>query len=652
VTPAFALLGQSGPFAKAIDGFIPRVAQQELAQAIEQTIQARGQLIAEAGTGTGKTYAYLVPALISGRKTIISTGTKALQDQLFHRDLPQVRRTLGLGEAKLALLKGRANYICLHRLERTIKEGVTQRALLAELKTVRDWTPKTKSGDRAEIPGLSEDAAIWPFVTSNAENCLGTDCAFWEDCFVVKARRRAQAADLVVVNHHLLFSDMAVRREGFGELLPGAQVYVLDEAHQIAEAATSFFSTSVGYRQLLELARDSLAEAAIATGALALLRDPAQSLEKSLKDFRIALMPFAAKAPLLPLLQEAEVRQALEPLRDALRALQRVLGEQAERSDGLKSCAARADELNTRLDFVCTDSPDEVRWYELFTVGFALHATPLDVAGPLGEFREKSGAAWIYTSATLAVGADFRHFQHETGAFDAQTLCLDSPFDYEKQALLYLPKLTLEPTQDGYTQAVLDAAIGVLKASRGRAFLLFTSHRALREAAEYLTDRVPFPIFAQGTAPRAQLLKQFEKSGNGVLLGAASFWEGVDVPGDALSVVIIDKLPFRQIGDPVLEAKLEDIRNRGGNPFGTYQLPQAILALKQGVGRLIRTVNDRGVLMLADPRLRSKSYGRTFLQSLPKMTQCEQLSVVEAFFNAPHQISRADVAPMSQNLEP
>jgi ATP-dependent DNA helicase DinG len=627
------LLGEHGPFAQTVDGFRTRIAQLELAQAIETAINDKKQLIAEAGTGTGKTYAYLVPALNSGKKTIVSTGTKALQDQLFHRDLPLVRRTLGLNDKKLALLKGRANYVCLHRLERTLKEGVTNKSLLNELKIVRDWTPKTKSGDRAEIPGLPEDAGIWPFVTSNADNCLGSECPFWEDCYVVKARRRAQAADLVVVNHHLLFSDMAMRREGFGELLPGAQTYILDEAHQIAEAATSFFSQSVSYRQLLDLVRDCVAEGVAASGALSVLRDPLAAFEKALKDFRISLSPFAAKAPLKPLLAEEEVLLTLTPMLSSFQGLLETLQSQAERSEGLNSCAVRAAELQTRLLHVLGDVPDEVQWYELFTVGFALHATPLDVAEPLGDFREKTGAAWIYTSATLAVGEDFRHFQHETGAFEAGTLRLDSPFDYANQALLYMPKLGLEPNNEGYTHAVLEAAIPVLHASKGRAFLLFTSHRALKEAAEYLPSRIAFPLFIQGQAPRGQLLDGFIKSGNGVLLGAASFWEGVDVPGDALSAVIIDKLPFRQINDPVVEAKCADIEARGGNAFAHYQLPQAVLSLKQGVGRLIRTVKDRGLLMLADPRLLSKAYGRTFLNSIPKMQRTDQVVDVQAFFD-------------------
>ncbi len=604
---AYEALGLEGSFAKNVDGFKPRVGQQELALAIEQAIETRGQLVAEAGTGTGKTYAYLVPAMLSGLKVIVSTGTKTLQDQLFQRDVPTVRRALGASELNVALLKGRSNYVCLHRLERTIKEGVTHRDMLSQLAKVREWVPKTKSGDRAEIPGLAEDASIWPLVTSNAENCLGTECPFWEDCYVVKARRRAQSADLVIVNHHLLFSDMAIKREGFGEVLPGAQVYVIDEAHQVAESATMFFSQTLGYRQLLELARDAMAESLIAKGASAEIREPAMALEKTVKDFRLSLNPYATKAPLMPVLGEPLVAEAAEKLVAALASLAMVLEAQAERTEGLKSCTARAGECAERLLKIFTDTPEEVRWYELFQTGFQLHATPLDIAGPLAQFRERTKAAWIYTSATLAVGTDFKHFQHETGAFDAATLKVDSPFDFAKQSLLYLPKLGVEPNQEGYTTAVLQAALPALQASRGRAFLLFTSHRALSEAALWLADRVKFPMFVQGSAPRAQLLRDFQKAGNGILLGAASFWEGVDVPGDALSLVVIDKLPFRQIGDPVLEAKIESIESRGGNGFAHYQLPQAVLALKQGVGRVFRKVSDRGVMMLCDPRLRIKS---------------------------------------------
>ena len=633
---AFELLGEHGPLAQELDGFKPRVAQQELAQAIERAIDEKSQLIAEAGTGTGKTYAYLAPALRSGKKVIVSTGTKTLQDQLFHRDLPRLRKALALNDVKVALLKGRANYICLHRLDRTVKEGrLANLELVQQLARVREWAPKSKSGDRSEIPGLSEDAQIWPLVTSNAENCLGTECSFWDDCHVVKARRRAQSADLVVVNHHLLFSDMAVKRDGFGEVLPGAQVYVLDEAHQIAESASSFFSTSVGMRQLLELSRDAIAECASQPGALDILREPAMALERAAKDLRIAFTPYAAKAPLAPVLVEPELLEAFNAMLDKLGELHEALNTQAERSDGLKSCGDRAGELAARMEKFSSESPDEVRWYELFASAFIMHSTPLDIASPLAEFRVQTGAAWIYTSATLAVGDSFSHFQHETGAFDAATLKLDSPFDFRQQTLLYLPPLPLEPNAPGYTLAVVDAAIPVLHASKGRAFMLFTSHRALKEAAIELKSRTNFPLFVQGEAPRAQLLTQFQKSGDGVLLGAASFWEGVDVPGDALSVVIIDKLPFGQIGDPVLEAKLDAIRSRGGNPFIHYQLPAAVLALKQGVGRLIRTVHDRGVLVLCDPRLKTKAYGKTFLKSLPNMPQSDQIESVQGFFDGP-----------------
>lgn len=630
---AAALLGPDGPFAKADPGFLPRAAQQTLSSAIENCLAERGELIAEAGTGTGKTFAYLVPALQSGLKVIVSTGTKALQDQLFHRDLPRVRSTLGLSNVKLALLKGRSNYLCLHRLERTVKDGeLTSRGLVGQLNKVRSWAPRALTGDRAELAALPEDAPIWPYVTSTAENCLGSECPSWDDCYVVKARRRAQSADLVVVNHHLLFSDMAVRREGFGEVLPGAQAYILDEAHQIAESATSFFSTSISLRQITELVRDTQGEAVLATGSLSALRGPGAELEKAGKDFRLALGVYAAKAPLAPVLGEPDADAAFTVLEAAMRGFAQALNAQSERSEGLSSCAERAEDLLARLTLMRTDGDAQVRWYELFASGFMLNCTPLDIANPLTAFRQQTGAAWIYTSATLAVGEDFSHFQHETGAFGAQTLKLQSPFDYSRQALLYLPRIALEPNATGYTSAVLSAALPVLKASGGRAFLLFTSHRALREAAEWLPDQVDFPLYVQGAAPRNVLLREFQESGNGVLLGAASFWEGVDVPGDALSLVIIDKLPFGQIGDPVLEAKMEAIRARGGNPFAHFQLPSAVLALKQGVGRLIRKVDDRGVLMLCDPRLISKGYGRIFISSLPDMQRTRELAEVERFF--------------------
>ncbi len=628
-------LSDGGQLARAIDGFRPRPQQVRMAEAVSSCIEDHGCLIAEAGTGTGKTYAYLVPALLSGRRTIISTGTRALQDQLYHRDLPRVREALGIG-CKTALLKGRSNYLCWYRLERARGEGrFGSREQVAQLAQVHAWAGRTSRGDVAELDSIPEDSPLWPQVTSTAENCLGSECPFWEECFVVRARAAAQAADVVVVNHHLLFADMALKQEGFGEILPGAQAFVLDEAHQLPELASQFFSVTVSHRQLQDLARDALAECAEVTGALAELQTPVRALEQCLREMRLALDPLPSRAAFDRLLEHADAETALRALQDGVTELARVLASQAERSPGFKACAERADDLIEKLRELDQDLPGQVRWYETTARGFALSQTPLDVAAPLRGYREKSGAAWVFTSATLAVGGRFQHFAIQLGLGEPDTLLEPSPFDYPEQALAYLPKGLPEPSAPHFGDALLAAVEPVLQASNGRAFLLFTSHRALREAAEKLHDRLPFPLFVQGTMPRTALLDAFRASGNGVLLGAASFWEGVDVAGDALTVVVIDKLPFAAPDDPVLEARLEALRRRGGNPFRDWQLPSAVIALKQGAGRLIRTHSDRGVLLLGDLRLVTKPYGRIFIDSLPPFARTRELQQVVDFLRNP-----------------
>ncbi|GMU43628.1 MAG: ATP-dependent helicase [Lysobacterales bacterium] len=625
-------LGPESPFA-ADPNFTPRGQQQRMATAIEAALDERGALIVEAGTGTGKTFAYLVPVLLQNRRVIVSTGTKTLQDQLFHRDLPRVCATLKLNPKK-ALLKGRANYLCLHRLELAEEQArLASREAVRDLAQIRAWARLTRAGDRMELDAVPEDSSVWPWVTSTADNCLGSECPKFNDCFVVKARRKAQESDVVVVNHHLLFADLAIKREGFGEILPGAQAFILDEAHQIAEVASQFFTTSLSFRQLVELCRDTLTEAGAQAGALALLKAPVGEVEQRSREFRLALDNLPIKGPWWAAAGQPGVEDARATLEAALTALASAIESQAERSTGLAACSARAAEAVTRMQRACGGAREgEVCWYELFQRGYALHATPLDAAEPLAEYREASRAAWVATSATLAVGSSFALFQATTGFGDAATLQLDSPFDYPNQALLYQPLRLPEPNQRGYTEAVVDATLPVLAASKGRAFLLFTSHRALREAAEILRARTRYPLFVQGERPRPALLADFIASGNGVLLGAASFWEGVDVPGEALSVVVIDKLPFAQLGDPVMEARLEAIRQSGGNPFRDYQLPSAVLALKQGAGRLIRSSRDRGVLMLCDPRINTKAYGRQFLDSLPPMRRTRAVADVEDFF--------------------
>jgi ATP-dependent DNA helicase DinG len=606
------LLGPDGPFANEIQNFTPRDCQQQMAEAVEEAIADAQILIAEAGTGTGKTFAYLVPALQSGKRVIVSTGTKTLQDQLFHRDLPRVRDVLG-ARLRTSLLKGRANYLCLYRLEQTAKDGrLTSRDQVGQLQSIREWSKRSASGDRGEFAEVPEDSPLWPRVTSTAENCLGAECPLYGDCFVVKARRAAQEADLVVVNHHLLFADLAIKQEGFGEILPGAHAFILDEAHQIPDLAGQFFSTSITARQINELASDTLAECGSVTGALAGLREPVEAIAPLVKRVRLALDRLPAKGSFAAIENLATAQTELHALEEALRKLGEALAAQAERSRGLASAHERAETLTAQ--------------------GFSFHATPLDLAPPLRALREQSRASWIFTSATLSVAGEFDHFARQLGLDDPVTASLPSPFDYARQALTYLPKGLPDPNAPDYTDRVVASARPVLEAARGRTFLLFTSHRALKRAAELLAD-LPFPLFVQGTAPRHQLLTEFRESGNGVLLGAASFWEGVDVAGEALSCVIIDKLPFAAPDDPVLEARLSALRDSGGNPFFEWQVPAAVIALKQGAGRLIRDVADRGVLMLCDPRLTTRAYGKLFLRSLPPMPVTRELSDVQDFFS-------------------
>jgi ATP-dependent DNA helicase DinG len=655
-----ALLGVDGPFAREVPNFAPREAQQTMARAVQQAIVGRETLVAEAGTGTGKTFAYLVPALLSGERVIISTGTKTLQDQLYFRDLPRVRSVLGV-QPKTALLKGRANYLCLYRLEQTVRDGGSLNATqVTQLATIRAWSARTRRGDRMELAEVPEESPLWPRVTSTAENCLGVECPFYADCHVFKARREAQEADVVVVNHHLLFADLALKQEGFGEILPDAAAFILDEAHQLPELAGQFFSQSVSARQLNDLAQDTLTECAGITGAIGLLLEPVQALQAAVRQLRLALEGLPARGAIGLLLARDTAAAALEEVQALLQVLSELLSSQAERSRGLANLHERAMLFASRLERIvgaasASDSergdgvydhgadaddttvvPDlapDVRWYERFPRGFALYVTPLDLADPMRALRERTQAAWIHTSATLSVAGKFGHFARQLGLDEPRTLLLRSPFDYAQQALCYLPSGLPDPNAREYTAAVIDAVLPVLQASAGRAFLLFTSHRALRHATELLQDKVPWPLFVQGTAPRPRLLEEFRACGHGVLLGAASFWEGVDVVGDALSVVVIDKLPFAAPDDPVLTARLAALEQSGINPFMGWQVPSAVIALKQGAGRLIRDVHDRGVLVLCDPRLSSKGYGKLFLASLPPMPRTHDLADVQAFFD-------------------
>lgn len=636
-----ALFSASGRLAEHITGFRPRQSQADMARAVAQAIATQSTLLAEAGTGTGKTFAYLVPALLWGGKVIVSTGTRNLQDQLFLRDLPLVRKALN-APVSVALLKGRANYVCHFHLERTQQNGrLTAREDVGYLREIGRFIKTTRSGDKSELARVPENATVWQLVTSTRDNCAGAECKHYQECFVMKARREAQQADVVVVNHHLFFADVALKDTGVAELLPAANTIIFDEAHQLPDTATLFFGETVSTTQLMELCRDVLAE------GLTHARDGADwgmqvaSVEKAVRDLRLCLPAEGAKLAHQQIAESSAFFPALAHLRAMLSHLTEVLAGQAERAETIEQCRVRAYELGAMLDrwnpSITSESEQaDVLWVEAFSQAVQLHRTPLSIAPIFNKQREGAPRAWIFTSATLAAKNDFSHFTSQMGLELAAAKSWPSPFDYSRQALLYVPANLPEPNSVAYTDAVIDAALPVIEAAGGRAFLLCTTLRAVRRAGERLREifaerQLSWPLLVQGELGRTELLERFRQSGNAVLVGSQSFWEGVDVRGDALSVVIIDKLPFAPPDDPVLAARLADLERRGQNGFMHHQLPEAIIALKQGAGRLIRDEHDRGVLMICDPRLISKPYGRRIWQSLPPFARTRELIEVQNF---------------------
>ncbi|RRS02670.1 ATP-dependent DNA helicase [Aquabacterium soli] len=653
-----ALFAADGPLARALPGYRVRPQQVEMAQAIAIAIRESSSVVLEAGTGVGKTAAYLVPALLQGGKVIVSTGTKALQDQLFNRDLPNVRDALAL-PLKAALLKGRSNYLCWHHLERTNQEATQlgSRQEVRDLGQINRFIHLTPTGDKAECAAVPETASIWMRVTSTRENCLGSECGHYNDCFVLKARREAQDADVVVVNHHLFFADLMLREEGVPELLPNAQTVIFDEAHQLPDTATMFFGDTVSSAQLMDLLRDTKAIGLAHARDALHWPDAIAPTDLALKDLRLCFDAGMSKWSQGQLPPSHPVWKAVDTLRNTLRELRDVLDAQSERSPDLANLHRRANDLMQRL---ClwghperADQP-ELCWLDVSQLGVQLHRTPISVADVFrrqrlgdetgGEAQSHEDApawaddeeqdapppdipprkAWIFTSATLAVRQDFSHFQEALGLQDAQCQAWSSPYDYPSQAMLYVPQQLPLPTAPGHTDAVVDAALPLIIANGGRAFLLCTSHRAVQRAAERLKQRIEaeglnLSVLTQGDAPRPMLLDDFRRLRRAVLVGSHSFWEGIDVKGDALTLVIIDKLPFAPPDDPVLAKRLELLEQSGGNPFMEHQVPQAIIALKQGAGRLIRSETDHGVLMICDTRLIDKPYGRRIWQSLPPM---------------------------------
>ena len=632
------IFSEKGSLAEGIPGYRTRQQQLEMALAIENAIQENKQLVAEAGTGTGKTFAYLVPALLSGGKVIVSTGTKTLQDQLFHRDLPAVRDALKV-PVTVEMLKGRANYVCHFHLERSANEGrFVSREDANYIHVIRNFVENTKTGDKAELIEVPENATIWPSVTSTRDNCMGQECNFYKDCFVMDARKRALAADVVVVNHHLFFADVMLRDEGVSELLPSANTVIFDEAHQLPEVAGLFFGEDVSTSQLLELARDAEAEYITTAKDCPALQEAANALEKSVRDFRLVFAYEGSRMPVKKALALKNFEAAYVEMQAKLQALTNVLETQAPRDPALENCWQRGAGLMVQLQrWLAAENANLVRWVEVFTQSVQLHATPLSVAEAFSKQLNASPRAWIFTSATLAVKSDFSHYIGQMGLSNANTAYWESPFDYGKQALFYVPENMPEPNSPGYSAAVAAVALPVIQASGGRTFVLCTSLRSMREIHALFKEAfeqngIEYPLMMQGESSRSELLERFRKRGNAVLVGSQSFWEGVDVRGEALSCVIIDKLPFAPPDDPVLAARIDKMNEEGKNAFMEYQLPYAVITLKQGAGRLIRDEADSGVLMICDPRLISKPYGRRIWQSLPPFKRTRFLAEVKAFF--------------------
>ena len=647
-----AIFSTEGPLSRALEGFRERPSQQQMATRISEALELREALLVEAGTGTGKTFAYLVPALLSGLRVLISTGTRTLQDQLFHRDLPLLAAALGR-PARVALLKGRSNYLCRARLESIGRQGdLLPAAADPLLSRIADWSLATRSGDLAELPELADAHPLRPHITSTRENCLGPRCSQYAQCHVLEARRTALEADIVVVNHHLLLADLALKEDGFGDLLPSVDAVILDEAHQLPDLVSEFFGVSFASRQVEALAADlgtqikhAGLDAGIVEPAERALGECVAALGREERQLAWREMSDTARACL------EELEDALVQLREQLRSLNgergfesfeprtaELLHALSQLLDGSRAQESHRDELQV----------DGARTVTIHARGFQLRLLPYDVSSRFNALLTAHRSAWIFTSATLAVREDFGHFASRLGLQAAATVRYESPFDYARQALLYLPAGLPEPASPGYTAAVVAAARPLIEASGGGAFLLFTSHRALRSAAALLERLLPaqWPLLVQGRAPRELLLRRFRASGRAVLLGTASFWEGVDVQGSALRLVLIDRLPFASPEDPVVRARIEHLESQGASAFRDYQLPEAVLTLKQGVGRLIRSEDDRGVVMICDPRLRGRSYGRVFLSSLPPMAQTRDLESALGLLRELGGISSAAAVPV------
>ena len=650
------MFAPGGALARAMPDFEARSGQVEMAGAVARVFEDGGVLLAEAGTGTGKTLAYLVPAILSRERVLVSTGTKNLQEQIYFKDIPALRDALGI-PFTATYMKGRSNYLCVHKLDQ-LTDGIGLAVHDVFLPIIREWSGRTDTGDRAELQDLPEDLAFWNEVSATAETCLGTECPRFDDCFVTRMRQRAAASDVVIVNHHLLFADAAVRQNAYGEVIPAFSRAILDEAHQLEDVATQYFGYSVSNYRVEDLARD--VERLVAAGAVD-DRKAKDELAKALERLRdharafFTAVAFAHRGGGRARSEErvratseslAQVVDAAVHLTGALDILEATLAllrkppaaadasEKASKAEDAATLARRAGELRDDVRFLLRGGDEEyVYFVEFRGRGTFLRASPIDVSSIVRELLLDRMHTTVLTSATLTVDGSFGYVRSRLGIGRADEVRLPSEFDFRSQAILYLPPKMPDPRSENFAVAASREVIEILRRTRGRAFVLFTSYATMRAVQAMAEMALDYPIFAQGAAPRSQLLNQFRGTSNAVLFATSSFWQGVDVVGDALSCVIVDKLPFASPGDPITAARIEQIRARGGDPFGEYQVPLAILALQQGLGRLIRHRRDRGVLAVLDPRLRTMGYGRRFVASLPPAPIVHDLAAIDAFFS-------------------
>ena len=630
------VLGEDGLFANELDDFTYRHAQLDMARHVTDAIDDVDQLVVEAATGVGKTFAYAIPAMLAGGKTIISTGSRHLQDQLFLNDLPKLKNLLGI-TVHTALLKGRNNYLCNYRLTELEKRLPRMHGEIHEqYAIVKRWSQATKTGDISEVSELNEDAMIWQYVTSSAEHCSTKTCTP-KTCFVVKARREAQEADIVVVNHHLFFADLALKEEGFGEILPSANTFILDEAHQLPETASRFFGRSLTSRRLLDLARDIVVTVSVDAPDAGELKDIANKLETCVRQFRLSLLSADVRKPWSEVVEKAKSKEAFVALATVLNDLVELGTLHAERSEALENIAKRAVSMQAIAKDFTEDDIQTIKWYETRSNGFLLHETPFEIASIFREHMSRYHASWVFTSATLSINGSFDHYIQQMGLEEPETALLNSPFDFDNNARIYLPHHLPLPNMPEHTLKLVDEVKPLIEILNGRTLFLFTSFRALHKAAEHLLADQAFAknytLLVQGDAPRTDLIQQFRqaKDKGAILLATSGFWEGVDIKGEALQLVVIDKLPFATPDDPVLQARFKAIEKQGFNAFSYYQIPKAVISLKQGAGRLIRGYEDKGILVLGDPRIKKKFYGRLFLNSLPAMPVVDKVDFAKTF---------------------